>query len=111
MKAMHALLAVGLIAATACGDDNDPAGPAGGNTITMTATTFSPATLTIDRNEVVTFSNSSGVSHNVTFTTSGSPADIANHTSGSTTRTFSNEGTYAFTCTNHQGMNGSVVVN
>ena len=100
------LLAAGF---TACGDDDDPAGPAG-NTVSMTATAFTPAALTIARNESVTWTNPSGVLHNVTFSTNGSPANIPDHTSGSNARTFANAGSYAYSCTNHENMNGTIVV-
>ena len=93
------LLAAGF---TACGDDDDPAGPAG-NTVSMTATAFTPAALTI-------WTNPSGVLHNVTFSTNGSPANIPDHTSGSNARTFANAGSYAYSCTNHENMNGTIVV-
>ena len=105
---LAAVLAGALLA---CGDDDDPAGPGqGGNSVSMGADTFSPASITVDRNESVTWTNSSGVLHNVTFTTNGSPANIADHTSGSNARAFPTAGTFSYNCTNHAGMNGSVTV-
>lgn len=72
---------------------------------------FAPSSVTIARNGTVTFSNASGVSHNVTFVSvAGAPAHVDDHSSGSTTRTFPTAGTFAFACTNHLGMNGSVTV-
>ena len=72
---------------------------------------FAPSSVTIARNGTVTFSNASGVSHNVTFASAaGAPADVDSHTSGNTARTFATTGTFAFACTNHLGMSGSVTV-
>ena len=109
---LRALALAAILAVTVgCSDDDDPSGPGpGSNTVTMGATTFSPTTLTVARNSVVTWSNTSGVLHNVTFTTAGSPANIGDHSSGSTTRSFSTAGTFSYNCTNHAGMNGAIVV-
>lgn len=71
---------------------------------------FTPTSVTIARNGSVTWTNSTGVSHNVTFTTAGAPANIADHTSGTNARTFATTGTFSFNCTNHAGMSGSVTV-
>lgn len=76
----------------------------------MGGSSFSPSSLTIQRNGTVTWSNTSGLLHNVTFTTSGSPANIPNHSSGDTDRTFAAAGAFSYSCTNHAGMNGSVTV-
>lgn len=103
----------------ACGGGgNGPTGPGPGpgpnpqpGVITMTATAFSPSSVTIQSGGTVTWNNTSGVLHNVTFSTSGSPANIPDHSSGSNSRTFPNNGTFAFTCTIHPAtMNGSVSV-
>ena len=87
-----------------------PPPPSGGNTIAMTGGTFAPSTLSIELNETVTWSNTSGQLHNVTFSTPGAPANIPDHTSGNTDRTFNALGTFDYTCTNHGGMTGSVTV-
>ena len=72
---------------------------------------FAPSSVTIARNGTVTFSNASGVSHNVTFASvAGAPADVDSHTTGSTTRTFPTAGSFTFACTNHLGMSGTVTV-
>lgn len=76
----------------------------------MGGSSFSPTSLTIQPGGTVTWNNTSGILHNVTFTTSGSPANISNHTSGTNQRTFASAGTFAYNCTNHGGMNGSVTV-
>ena len=72
---------------------------------------FSPSQVTLRRNGTVTWTNESGVAHNVTFGTgSGAPANVANHSSGSNTRTFGTTGAFSYQCTNHTGMSGTVTV-
>jgi plastocyanin len=69
---------------------------------------FSPPTAFITRNGTVTWTFA--MQHNVTFDGAGAPADIPNTTTGSVSRTFPNAGTFAYHCTIHAGMTGSVVV-
>jgi plastocyanin len=76
----------------------------------MPGAAFEPPTLSILRNESVTWTNTSGLTHNITFTTAGAPDNIPDHSSGSNIRTFANVGTFEYHCTNHAGMNGSVTV-
>lgn len=98
------------------GGGNGPTGPGPGpgppspNTVTMGASSFSPTSLTIQAGGTVTWSNPSGIRHNVTFTTSGAPGNIDDHTSGTNQRTFGSAGTFNYNCTNHGGMNGAVAV-
>lgn len=72
---------------------------------------FSPSVLTVTTGSTVTFSNNSGVAHNVVFDASA-PAggDIGAISSGTQSRTFSTAGSYPFHCTIHAGMTGSVTV-
>jgi len=78
-------------------------------TVVLGASFFDPSTVDILAGGQVTWNNTSGVLHNVTFA-SGSIADIGQHTNGQNTRTFTNAGTYNYQCTLHAGMVGSVVV-
>lgn len=71
---------------------------------------FQPTRVEIARNGTVTWVNSSGVVHNVTFSTAGAPAGIGDHASGSHARSFPVAGTFDYSCTNHAGMTGQVVV-
>lgn len=71
---------------------------------------FNPSAVTIRRNGTVTWINPTGIAHSVTFSTSGAPANIASHTSGSTVRTFPTSGTFSYVCSNHPTMTGSVTV-
>lgn len=72
---------------------------------------FDPTAATIQRTGTVTWSNSSGVVHNVTFAPQqGAPAHISDLPSGSAARTFNAAGEFHYTCTNHPGMAGRIVV-
>jgi len=116
-----ALIYAAVVAAVGSGCSGSSVGPGVGgigggndcpaNTVCMLNTSFEPASLTVNRNGSVGFLNQSGIIHNVTF---ASPAagvsNIPNHSSGSSSRTFANAGTFGFTCTLHAGMNGQIVV-
>ena len=72
---------------------------------------FTPNAVTITKGGTVTWTNEAGTTaHNVTFTSSGSPSDIGNMTSGNATRTFNTTGSYSYHCTNHPSMTGTVTV-
>lgn len=88
-----------------------PAGSAGGSTVTTPNETFSPGTLSIVPGSTVTW-EISGATHNVTFT---GPAPAGGNVpdtqpGASASRTFDTAGTYAYQCTRHAGMSGTVVV-
>jgi plastocyanin len=79
----------------------------GGNAVNA----FVPGSVTITRTGTVTWSNPTGLLHNVTFAAAtGAPASIPSFGAGSNTRTFNTAGTFAYQCTNHGGMSGQVVV-
>jgi plastocyanin len=83
--------------------------PGGTASVSATASnSFDPRTVTVTRNGVVTWSFAA--LHNVTFDTQGAPGNITDRSSGSAALTFPNAGTYAYHCTIHAGMSGSVVV-
>jgi plastocyanin len=81
-------------------------------TVTTPGETFSPAAVTIRAGGTVTWQFTGGTRHNVTFNgnapTGGNIPDT--DAGGSAQRTFAAAGTYAYTCTRHSGMNGSVTV-
>jgi plastocyanin len=86
----------------------------------MTASTFTPTTLTVAVGATVTWQNASGVTHNVTWNNATGRAaaaagdgtgDITPFADGQThTRMFNTAGTYGFHCTIHQGMTASLTV-
>jgi plastocyanin len=79
-------------------------------TATSPANTFSPATVTIAPGGTVTWTIVD--THNVTFSGNAPPGGSSPPALTNTTfaRTFPNAGAYPYTCTLHQGMNGTVNV-
>jgi len=80
---------------------------------------FSPQGVTVQVNGTVTWTWTGLDFHNVTFAAGGplpSPCNsttrvcATDRTMGSYTGTFTVVGTYNYTCTNHFGMNGKVIV-
>jgi hypothetical protein len=81
------------------------------NTFCLRAASFQPTSLTVAKGTTVSFTNNSGVEHNVIFDSpSAGVADIGSITSGTANRSFATAGTFAFHCTIHAGMNASVTV-
>ena len=105
-----------LIATYACsgsgGGGDVTAPPPSGNTVNATPSlAFSPATITVNAGDVVTFVFGS-VAHNVFFDpVAGAPANIdGNNANVSTPRTFPTAGTFPYTCHIHPSMHGTIVV-
>lgn len=126
LSALVALMAIG------CSGGGGSTGPGGGEgggsggggggggaaqcptgAICMLATTFSPNTVTVSAGSTVSFTNNSGIFHDVTFDAPRSPGvnDIGLHASGTNSRTFTTAGRFPFHCNQHGGMTGEVVVN
>jgi plastocyanin len=99
-----------------CGGGDAGAGPADpppdARTIVATPSeTFTPASLTVNAGDAVTFAFRS-LAHNAFFDAQpGAPADIAGENANvSVQRTFATAGTYRYTCHIHPSMRGTVVV-
>ena len=84
---------------------------AGGNTVQATAQqTFTPVTLSIKKGDSVTWNNSSGIPHNVTFENGAAFSQNLNDGSH-INRTFTTAGTFNYYCTIHgKSMHGTIVV-
>ena len=85
----------------------------------MASTSFSPTARTVTVGTTVTWQNDTGIIHNVTWNDAASRAaagagdgvgDISDFSTGSHTRKFTAAGTYAFHCTIHAGMSGTLTV-
>lgn len=120
------LMALVLLASAACGGGGSSSGatsPGGGgggggntapvatNAVTASSSNqFVPANITVAIGTTVTWTFES-TTHNVTFGGgTGVPANIINTANASASRTFSTAGTFAYTCTLHSSMQGSVLV-
>jgi plastocyanin len=92
-------------------------GPIGGptgstsNQITVADNSFSPSSTTVSVGTTVTWTWAEGLyaAHNVTFN-EASVAGSEDKTSGKYSHTFGSAGSFAYRCTNHTGMTGTVVV-
>jgi plastocyanin len=111
------LIAALMAGAAACGASSAySTSPGGGgtpapNTIDANPSlAFLPPTLSVATGTSVTWTFE-GTTHNVTFTAAtGVPADIPNSTNTSVSRTFSTAGTFAFHCSIHPQMTGTITV-
>jgi plastocyanin len=113
-----------LALAASCGGSGDsgtgpysggppPAGctPGAGTVCVVAGNQFSPAQITVSPGSTVTFNNTSGTTHNVTFTTAGSPGNVSDFSSGTRAVVFPAAGTYDYHCSIHGlSMSGVVVV-
>jgi plastocyanin len=79
-------------------------------TASSTANIFSPTTVTIAKGGTVTWTIGTR-NHNVTFVqAAGAPANVPTATNTTATRQFAQPGTFAYVCSLHAGMVGTVVV-
>lgn len=92
------------------------------NAVSMNDFAFNPATITVKTGDSVTWTNQDSAVHNVQLTTihlikptqtvnlPDPPETIDLEKGKSATMTFSQPGTYAYICTYHPGMKGTVIV-
>lgn len=78
-------------------------------TVTMGSSTFDPGATEIAVGGTVTWTNPSGLTHDVDFGT-GAAQHILPFDAGSRSLTFSSAGTFMYFCNLHAGMTGTVVV-
>lgn len=110
---MISVLVVGaaIVAGTACSDD--PTGPRGGRSTTITVRNnfFTPSPDTVAAGQITFSWASGGVAHNVIWDSGPGtlPADVSPRSSG-TVQVTVETGNYAYHCSLHAGMNGTIVV-
>jgi plastocyanin len=99
-----------------CGSDAPQGGPSGpggpatptvGTAVNVNDSFFSPKNLQASAGQTVTWTWVGSQSHNVTFNDGPESGDKIN---GTFQRNFPATGTFSYSCTNHVGMTGSVVV-
>lgn len=107
-------LAFTLVAA-ACGGGyatgpSTSGGPVATTSVELKNIAFAPAAIRVAAGATVTFTNNDGVNHNVTFTES-TVTSVGNFASGARQVVMpQTTGTYAYHCTIHPSMQGTVLV-
>ena len=92
---------------TAC--DDDAAGPDDDTvTIAMRDNSFDPATRTVERGTTVRWVNQGGTQQNTRATSAWQSENLSPGEDFEVT--LQNAGTYDYSCTLHEGMDGSIVV-
>jgi plastocyanin len=73
---------------------------------------FDPSNVVVQTGGSVTWTWMGALSHNVTFTSGPTPhpPNLGDRTTSTGSGMFTTVGTHGYTCTNHEGMNGSVTV-
>src|SRR5262245_11448398 len=101
------------LAGTACSDFG-PSDVGNGNEIRLLAETFAPSTLTVPVGTTVRWVNTRNTRHDVTpnnATQTGVwSAFVLDANGEARSVTFNTAGTFAYRCTIHRGMNGTVTV-
>ena len=117
------LVMAGAVALAACGGGDSGTNPGGGggggggggalvHAQRVTATTalaFNPDAVSIPAHDSIFFTFES-VQHNVVFDTQGAPANIGKTVSATVKREFPTAGTFAYHCSIHTSMTGTVTV-
>lgn len=102
-----ALAAIAVPLLAGCGDQIQ--GPSRTTSITMRDNSFAPQTIIIARGATVRWTNSGSVTHrSVGPNNAWNSGDVAPGQSFS--REFRDAGTFAYSCTLHAGMSGTIIV-
>jgi plastocyanin len=107
------LLAVGLaLAATACGGSGSGSSSGSDNEVKVIDSKFEPDQVKVGVGDTVTWSFQGNIDHNVTPVGDNRSTWKASKTQkdGTFEQTFEQAGTYAYICTIHPGMKGTVTV-
>ena len=114
-RRIFVILALAALGLAACSSSSTPttggSTPAAGNTVQATAQlSFTPVSLSVKKGDTVTWNNSSGIGHNVTFD-NGAAFNQALNDGSQVHRTFTDAGTFNFHCSIHgPSMHGTIVV-
>ncbi len=87
-----------------------PAAQASGPQISVTDNAFRPTTLSIKVGETVTWTHDGQITHNVKSIEAGGPQSADLHRGDSYRFTFRQTGVFAFYCSYHEGMSGTITV-
>jgi plastocyanin len=87
-----------------------PAQPVATTSVSMKNTAFNPAAIVVSPGATVTWTNDDGFSHNATFSNAAIGGTTSFATGSQSLVMPATPGTYAYTCTIHGGMNGTVKV-
>ncbi len=98
----------GITTASAGGGCHEGTTEGSGARIEMVDACFTPSTLFAQPGETITFVNRDGFSHNVTANGWGNFEDLT--TGERYTTSFADDGVYAYACSIHPGMSGSIVI-
>ncbi|MEO7712653.1 MAG: plastocyanin/azurin family copper-binding protein [Gemmatimonadaceae bacterium] len=116
-------LVVAFVAVTACGGGSSdgappttpivprtPSPPVATTSVSLRNNLFDPVDIVVAPSATITFNNADGRNHNVSFANQ-TITSVAEWSTGDRTVAMpAATGTYAYTCTLHAGMNGSVKV-
>lgn len=117
LAALTLLAAAGVLAVGCGGGDNSSGGgpttsgagtPASGTAVAIDNFAFSPATLNVKMGQQVTWTNKQDVAH--TVTADGGTFDHPMPLDATFSFTFPKAGTFAYHCTIHPFMKGTIVV-
>lgn len=117
---MRILLSLAAAAAlTGCGGSSYGGGGGGGVTdpqpvpttsVSLKNLAFSPGAIRVTPGATVTFTNNDGIAHNITFSSNTITGATDFATGARSVVMPATTGTYAYHCTIHPGMTGSVLV-
>lgn len=85
-------------------------GPTLTTSVTIASIAFTPSAIQVSPGAVVTWTNTDNINHNVTFSSTTIGATPSFSTGSNTLTMPTAVGTYAYHCTIHAGMTGTVLV-
>jgi len=108
---MKRLLPLALAALAGCGGDDKPADPVATTTVKMVSgNEFEPRAVAVRAGQTVTWTNDDDVPHNAVAESGDGPRSELFGKGRSYRWTATGEGTIAYVCTVHPGMEGTIAV-